>query len=205
MGRIRKIAVDFGSGAFPKASFIDPQRTHHLQACCGIRAALVTAKLEEAARASLVQKKAKKITSLFDDLMFVRLLFIVFYLLVVSPVWAADAPVSTIRHGPSRKSCAAWSANNLSVADSPSEWPANARLVPRAIAGGKNSARGQRFFVSKYGEWVLLAPKTQGFSLLVWVLPFVVLIAGVALGLWFIRRWSAKKKEDKGNIANSTS
>ena len=35
------------------------------------------------------------------------------------------------------------------------------------------------FFVSKYGEWVLLKPKTTGFSALLWILPYVVLGIGV--------------------------
>jgi cytochrome c-type biogenesis protein CcmH len=151
-----------------------------------------------------VPKKAKKITSLFDDLMFVRLLFIVFYLLVVSPVWAADAPGIDDQTRAIAQELRCVVCQNLSVADSPSEMAQQMRGVVREqLQAGKTPQEVKDFFVSKYGEWVLLAPKTQGFSLLVWVLPFVVLIAGVALGLWFIRRWSAKKKEDKGNIANS--
>ncbi|HEX9272202.1 MAG TPA: cytochrome c-type biogenesis protein, partial [Candidatus Binatia bacterium] len=149
-------------------------------------------------------KKAKKITSLFDDLMFVRLLFIVFYLLVVSPVWAADAPGIDDQTRAIAQELRCVVCQNLSVADSPSEMAQQMRGVVREqLQAGKTPQEVKDFFVSKYGEWVLLAPKTQGFSLLVWVLPFVVLIAGVALGLWFIRRWSAKKTERVGSPANS--
>ena len=149
-------------------------------------------------------KKAKKITSLFDDLMFVRLLFIVFYLLVVSPVWAAEAPGIDDQTRAIAQELRCVVCQNLSVADSPSEMAQQMRGVVREqLQAGKTPQEVKDFFVSKYGEWVLLAPKTQGFSLLVWVLPFVVLIAGVALGLWFIRRWSAKKTERVGSPANS--
>ena len=137
--------------------------------------------------------------------MFVRLLFIVFYLLVVSPVWTADAPPGIddqTRAIAQELRCVV--CQNLSVADSPSEMAQQMRGVVREqLQAGKTPQEVKDFFVSKYGEWVLLAPKTQGFSLLVWVLPFVVLIAGVALGLWFIRRWSAKKTERVGSPANS--
>ena len=53
----------------------------------------------------------------------------------------------------------------------------------------------KEFFVSKYGEWVLLRPKTTGFSALLWILPYVVLGVGVLAALWFIRRWTAKKRQ----------
>jgi len=136
--------------------------------------------------------------------MFVRLLFIVFYLLVVSPVWAADAPGIDDQTRAIAQELRCVVCQNLSVADSPSEMAQQMRGVVREqLQAGKTPQEVKDFFVSKYGEWVLLAPKTQGFSLLVWVLPFVVLIAGVALGLWFIRRWSAKKTERVGSPANS--
>lgn len=93
---------------------------------------------------------------------------------------------------------------NLSVADSPSEMAQQMRgIIRQQLAKGKTPQQIKEFFVSKYGEWVLLAPATRGFSLLVWILPFVVLILGIAVGLWFIRRWSAQKKENKGGLADA--
>src|SRR6266496_4016002 len=121
------------------------------------------------------------------------------FLFITHPVLGATSPnlEDRTREIASELRCVV--CQNLSVADSPSEMAQQMRGVVREqLQAGKTPQEVKDFFVSKYGEWVLLAPKTQGFSLLVWVLPFVVLIAGVALGLWFIRRWSAKKKEDKG-------
>jgi tetratricopeptide (TPR) repeat protein len=48
--------------------------------------------------------------------------------------------------------------------------------------------------VTKYGEWVLLKPRTTGFASLLWILPYVALVIGVGAALWFLRRWSKGKK-----------
>ena len=84
---------------------------------------------------------------------------------------------------------------NLSVADSPSEMAQQMRAVVREqLEGGKSAEEVKEFFVSKYGEWVLLRPKTTGFSALLWILPYVVLVLGILTALRFIRRWVAAKK-----------
>ena len=84
---------------------------------------------------------------------------------------------------------------NLSVADSPSEMAQQMRAIVREqLQAGKTPEQVKEFFVSKYGEWVLLKPKTSGFSALLWVLPYVVLVLGVLAALWFIRRWTKARK-----------
>ena len=84
---------------------------------------------------------------------------------------------------------------NLSVADSPSEMAQQMRAVVREqLEAGKTPEQIKEFFVSKYGEWVLLKPKTSGFSVLLWILPYAALAIGIAAALWFIRRWSNAKK-----------
>jgi cytochrome c-type biogenesis protein CcmH len=80
---------------------------------------------------------------------------------------------------------------NLSVADSPSEMARQMRDVVRErLAAGQTPDQIIAYFVDKYGEWVLLAPPPRGFNLLVWVLPGVVLLAGVAIVVRVTRRWS---------------
>src|SRR5437762_14099030 len=60
---------------------------------------------------------------------------------------------------------------NLSVADSPSEMAQQMRAIVREqVQAGKSPEQIKDFFVSKYGEWVLLKPKTTGFSALLWIL-----------------------------------
>jgi cytochrome c-type biogenesis protein CcmH len=124
--------------------------------------------------------------------MIARLLLI--YLLLVSPLPAAAVPDIDEQTQNIAKELRCVVCQNLSVADSPSEMAQQMRGVVREqLQAGKTPQEIKDFFVSKYGEWVLLTPKTQGFSLLVWLLPFLVLVLGLALGLWLVRRWSAKK------------
>src|SRR5688500_15820326 len=83
---------------------------------------------------------------------------------------------------------------NLSVADSPSEMAQQMRAIVREqLQAGRTPEQIRDFFVSKYGEWVLLKPKTTGVSLLLWILPYIALAAGVFIALWFIRGWASKK------------
>ena len=95
---------------------------------------------------------------------------------------------------------------NLSIADSPSEMAQQMRAVVREqLEAGKSPQEIKDFFVSKYGEWVLLKPKTSGVSLLLWVLPYVVLVVGVIAALWIIRRWVSKKKSAQAAVSAATS
>ena len=93
---------------------------------------------------------------------------------------------------------------NLSVADSPSEMAQQMRAIVREqLQAGKSPDQIKEFFVSKYGEWVLLKPKTTGFSALLWVLPYVVLLLGVVAALWFVHRWTRKKKTAQPSSAHT--
>lgn len=83
---------------------------------------------------------------------------------------------------------------NLSVADSPSELARQMREVIREqLRQGKSPEEIKAYFVSKYGEWVLLAPAPRGFGLLVWVLPFAAAASGIVLVVFMVRRWVKKK------------
>jgi cytochrome c-type biogenesis protein CcmH len=83
---------------------------------------------------------------------------------------------------------------NLSVADSPSEMAQQMRAIVREqLQAGKSADQIKEFFVSKYGEWVLLKPRATGFSALLWILPYVVLGLGIIAALWLVRRWVRKK------------
>ncbi len=88
---------------------------------------------------------------------------------------------------------------NLSVADSPAEMAVQMRgIVREQLEAGRTPDEIRSYFVSKYGEWVLLAPPAHGFSLVLWILPFAGLLAGLALAAWFLRRWSGRVRDDPG-------
>ena len=79
----------------------------------------------------------------------------------------------------------------LSVADSPSETANQMRAIIRErLAAGESPEQVRAYFVEKYGDWILLSPPKSGFTLLVWVVPFVGLGIGLVLVAVVVRRWS---------------
>lgn len=79
----------------------------------------------------------------------------------------------------------------LSLQDSPAELSQEMRDVIRAkLREGNTPDEVKDYFVSKYGEWILLQPEAKGFNLTVYILPIVMLIAGAVLVVFLARRWS---------------
>ena len=82
---------------------------------------------------------------------------------------------------------------NLSVADSPSEMANQMRgIIRERLAAGESPEQVVAYFVDKYGEWILLSPRRQGFNLLVWTVPFLGLAAGLMAIAILTRRWSRR-------------
>jgi cytochrome c-type biogenesis protein CcmH len=82
---------------------------------------------------------------------------------------------------------------SLSVADSPSETAHQMKdIIRERLAAGESPEQVRAYFVEKYGNWILLSPPRQGFSLLVWVVPFAGLGLGLVLVLLVVRRWSRR-------------
>jgi cytochrome c-type biogenesis protein CcmH len=79
----------------------------------------------------------------------------------------------------------------LSLADSPSELSQEMRDVVRAqLVAGKSPDEVKDYFVARYGEWILLQPKAQGWNLMVYALPAVLVLAGLGGVLYVARRWT---------------
>jgi cytochrome c-type biogenesis protein CcmH len=123
-------------------------------------------------------------------------LLLIALLFLTTPSLAANAPDLQDRTRELAAELRCVVCQNLSVADSPSEMAQQMRgIIHEQLQAGKTPQEIKNYFVSKYGEWVLLAPTTKGFSLLVWVLPFVALVVGLGLGVWFVHRWSTGTRE----------
>ena len=109
--------------------------------------------------------------------------------------WAATQPAvrhadeETVHEVASQLRCVV--CQSLSVADSPSETANQMRAIIRErLAAGESAEQVRAYFVAKYGDWILLSPPRSGFTLLVWVVPFVGLGIGLILVLLAVRRWS---------------
>jgi cytochrome c-type biogenesis protein CcmH len=77
-----------------------------------------------------------------------------------------------------------------SIQDSPADLAVEMRAVVRdQLAAGRTPDEVKAYFMARYGEWILLAPPARGFNLLLYVLPFALLILGGALLYASARRW----------------
>jgi len=82
---------------------------------------------------------------------------------------------------------------NLSVADSTSEMAREMRaLIVDELRAGKRPEEIRAYFVSKYGEWILLSPTPRGVGLVVWILPALGTLAGLGGTAWLLKRWSRR-------------
>ena len=100
---------------------------------------------------------------------------------------SAAAPVSeeTVHDVAAQLRCVV--CQSLSVADSPSETAHQMRGVIRErLAAGETPDQVKAYFVEKYGEWILLAPKDP----LLWVIP----VAGVLTALGALTWWLSSRR-----------
>ena len=81
---------------------------------------------------------------------------------------------------------------NQSIDDSEAPLARDLRLLVRErIASGDSNAQVIDFLVARYGEFVLLKPRFEPGTLLLWLLPPLVLVGG-GLALWLQSRRRAR-------------
>jgi cytochrome c-type biogenesis protein CcmH len=81
---------------------------------------------------------------------------------------------------------------NQSIVESNAELSREMHAVVRdRLAAGETPAEVEAYFVSRYGEWILLKPKARGINLLVYGLPIVVLVLGFFLARNRLRKWAS--------------
>jgi cytochrome c-type biogenesis protein CcmH len=86
----------------------------------------------------------------------------------------------------------------LSVKDSDASFSNQIRdKVRHMVQEGQSDDDIKAYFVSRYGEWILRAPKKQGFGLVLWVLPFAAIVGVGVLLVWNMRRAAAKAQSAK--------
>jgi len=87
---------------------------------------------------------------------------------------------------------------NQSIDDSEAPLARDLRLLVRErIAAGDSNTQVIDFLVARYGEFVLLRPRFERQTLLLWLVPPLVLVAG-GLALWMHSRRRPKAGEGAG-------
>jgi cytochrome c-type biogenesis protein CcmH len=78
---------------------------------------------------------------------------------------------------------------DLSVADSPSEVALAMRGdIARRLDAGQSAAAIRRFYVARYGPWILLSPDRRGAGWFVWLFPALAVAGGAWLVIVLVRR-----------------
>ncbi len=128
-----------------------------------------------------------------------RLLFVAFMLLSASPVFAVnpdevlDDPALEARARALSAQLRCMVCQNQSIDDSNAELAKDLRLLVRErITDGDSDEAVIAYVVSRYGEFVLLNPRFETKTLLLWGTPVVLLLAGAAAMLVSARRRAGK-------------
>ena len=66
-------------------------------------------------------------------------------------------------------------------------------LIRQKLSTGESDQQIVNYFVAQYGQRVLAQPTAKGFTLLVWLMPIIVLVAGLAALVVILRSWVARR------------
>ncbi|MGS2716686.1 cytochrome c-type biogenesis protein [Eionea flava] len=76
------------------------------------------------------------------------------------------------------------------------------RELRRLLEEGKTDPEIKQFMVDRYGEFVLYKPRLQKSTMILWGLPLLLLLVGVIIVLFIVRR---KKAQVGGEVLNHSS
>jgi cytochrome c-type biogenesis protein CcmH len=76
-----------------------------------------------------------------------------------------------------------------SIADSNSDFASTVKLVVQdQVKEGKSKEEIYDFLISKYGEWIVYQPALTKNNLLLWSLPYVILVLGGFVIFFIVRK-----------------
>jgi cytochrome c-type biogenesis protein CcmH len=89
-----------------------------------------------------------------------------------------------------------------SIQESPSGLAQQMRAVVRErLRTGESPDQVKAYFVSRYGEWILLEPKMTGLNILLYVLPVLLTAGGLVLVVFLVRRWT--RSAESGDVPDA--
>jgi len=118
-------------------------------------------------------------------------LLAVLALLLARPSFAQQPSADEINEVAKKLSCP--TCTGINVADCPTETCAQWRAkIGELLAEGESEQEILDYFAARYGDHVLQVPPKRGFFVLVWVLPVVAILAGLAWLAYLMRGWSQR-------------
>ena len=118
-----------------------------------------------------------------------KIFFIIFFLHLNFNLYSDEKIDESIIH----KNLRCLVCQGQSIADSNSDFAMTLKMVVKdLIEQGKTEEEIYNFLSEKYGDWILYNPKFNSGNFLLWVLPYLALIAGGIIIVLLIRKSSKK-------------
>lgn len=70
-------------------------------------------------------------------------------------------------------------------------------LVLKKLRQGETKEEILDYFVSRYGERAMADPNKKGFNLMLWFLPFVLVVLVIIVLYYLVHHWSTKGQEER--------
>jgi cytochrome c-type biogenesis protein CcmH len=110
--------------------------------------------------------------------------FVLIFLIVLIP--SSHARAGTVQEDPLESQVREVAKTlRCAVCQSESLWESHAELdqqmrqvIRQRLAGGESPEEVRAYFLSRYGDYILLKPTKRGLNLILWAGPFILLAAG---------------------------
>ena len=90
-----------------------------------------------------------------------------------------------------------------SIQESPSARAQQMRAVVRdRLRAGQTPDEVKAYFVSRYGEWILLEPTMKGLNVALYILPIALVVGGLLLVVFLVRRWTRQASADPASVTD---
>lgn len=136
-----------------------------------------------------------------------RLLLI--FCLMATPLWAVqpdeilDDPVLEARARDISKGLRCLVCRNENIDDSGADLARDLRLLVRErLVAGDDDTAAVNFIVARYGEYVLLMPRTGGANMLLWAAGPLMLLFGGGMALIYLRRRSVAEEAGPARLSD---
>lgn len=96
--------------------------------------------------------------------------------------------------------CPTCHSQSMANSDAPAAQAGRDEIL-RRVKAGQSDAEIKAFFVSRYGDAILLDPPNRGVSALVWVLPVLAVVAAVAGLAFAFGRWRPRRRHASADDA----